>query len=95
MVTASGVPSLRRFCYTVTAKAQLEEAKNFLEGGIASFLTPMQLWVDSIQNVPMDLKAKKALSDKMNELEQEVRLLQASLCSELTVLDHPAGSKYL
>ena len=91
MVTASGVPSLRRFCYTVTAKAQLEEAKNFLEGGIASLLTPMQLWVDSIQNVAIDLRAKKALSDKMSELEQEVCLLQASLCSELTVSDHSIG----
>jgi len=91
MVIASGVPSLRRFCYSITAKSQLEEAKNFLDGGIASLLTPMQLWVDSTQNVAVDLKAKKVISDKMTELEQEVGLLQASLCSELTAPDRSIG----
>lgn len=45
-VNASGVPALRRFCHTITAKPQYFEAKNYLQSSLASLLTSVSLWVE-------------------------------------------------
>ncbi|EON64079.1 hypothetical protein W97_03309 [Coniosporium apollinis CBS 100218] len=44
MVNASGIPELRRFCYSVTAEAQFLEAKHFLQSRLSSMLSSIQLW---------------------------------------------------
>jgi hypothetical protein len=44
MVQASGIPELRRFCYTITAHAQLLEAKHFLSSMLSSLLNSAELW---------------------------------------------------
>ncbi|RDL37034.1 Uncharacterized protein BP5553_04467 [Venustampulla echinocandica] len=44
MVQASGIPELRRFCYTITAHAQLLEAKNCLRSMLSSLLNSAKLW---------------------------------------------------
>ena len=46
MVNASGIPALRRFCHTITAKAQYFEAKKFLHSTLPSLLTSTRLWVE-------------------------------------------------
>lgn len=43
MVQASGIPELRRFCYTMTAHSQLLEAKNFLSSMLSSLLNSAEL----------------------------------------------------
>jgi len=47
MVLASGIPELRRFCHTITAGAQLLEAKHFLQSTLSSLLSSVELWVSS------------------------------------------------
>lgn len=46
-VEASGVPDLRRFCHTVTADAQFNEAKHFLKSRLSALLITLDLWADS------------------------------------------------
>lgn len=43
MVQASGIPELRRFCYTMTAYAQLLEARHFLSSTLSSLLNSAEL----------------------------------------------------
>jgi hypothetical protein len=47
MVRASGIPELRRFCHTITAGAQLLEAKHFLQSSLSSLLNSIELWASS------------------------------------------------
>lgn len=49
MVRASGVPELRQFCHTITANAQLLEAKNFLQSTLPSLLSSVELWANNSQ----------------------------------------------
>ncbi|KAJ4027854.1 hypothetical protein NW752_000099 [Fusarium irregulare] len=50
-VEASGVPDVRRFCHTVTADAQLNEAKHFLRSRLSAMLNTLNLWADtSLEN---------------------------------------------
>jgi hypothetical protein len=46
-VEASGIPDLRRFCHTVTADAQLNEAKHFLRSRLSALLNTLDLWACS------------------------------------------------
>lgn len=47
MVRASGIPELRRFCHTITADAQLREAKHFLQSTLSSLLSSVEVWASS------------------------------------------------
>ncbi|XEV04523.1 hypothetical protein FSHL1_009810 [Fusarium sambucinum] len=46
-VEASGVPDLRRFCHTVTADAQFNEANHFLKSRLSTLLNTIDLWASS------------------------------------------------
>lgn len=46
-VEASRIPDLRRFCHTVTADAQLNEAKHFLRSRLSALLNTLDLWASS------------------------------------------------
>lgn len=52
MVLASGVPDLRRFCYKITAQAQLLEAKHFLQSTLSSLLSSVEIYASSSPPVP-------------------------------------------
>ncbi|ELR08624.1 hypothetical protein GMDG_03315 [Pseudogymnoascus destructans 20631-21] len=43
MVLASGIPAVRRFCYTITAHAQELQAINFLHSTLSSLLYSAEL----------------------------------------------------
>ena len=58
-VNASGIPELRRFCHTITAKPQFLEAKNFLLSSLSSLLTSTRLWIEKKQE-SRDLVDKRA-----------------------------------
>ncbi|KAF4493723.1 hypothetical protein FAGAP_10157 [Fusarium agapanthi] len=45
---ASGIPELRRFCHSLTADAQLSEAKHFLRSRLSSLLNTLELWATSL-----------------------------------------------
>jgi hypothetical protein len=47
MVRASGIPELRQFCHSITAGAQLLEAKHFLQSTLSSLLNSIELWANS------------------------------------------------
>ncbi|KAK4152198.1 hypothetical protein C8A00DRAFT_35109 [Chaetomidium leptoderma] len=45
LIRASGIPALRRFCYGITADAQLREARHFLQAGVFGLVNSLELWV--------------------------------------------------
>ncbi|CAG7563209.1 unnamed protein product, partial [Fusarium equiseti] len=74
-VEASGVPDLRRFCHTVTADAQLNEAKHFLKSRLSALLNTLNLWADSslrkqeVERLDESVRTKvKGLIDEMPKL---------------------------
>ncbi len=74
-VIASGIPELRRFCHSITAEAQLLEAKHFLQSTLSSLLNSIELWADSSQ-VRSDVEnsvARESLQDTLQDLSQKVR----------------------
>lgn len=46
-VQASGIPELRRFCHSLTADAQLNEARDFLGPKLSALLNSLNLWASS------------------------------------------------
>jgi len=44
MIVASGIPDLRRFCHSLTADAQLREARHFLQSRLFSVLNSLEIW---------------------------------------------------
>ena len=71
MVRASGVPELRRFCHTITADAQLLEAKNFLQSTLSSLLSSVELWTNDF---PASLRISDGRTDELiYEILQEVK----------------------
>jgi hypothetical protein len=44
LVRGSGIPDLRKFCYGITADAQLREARHFL-GRVFGLVNSVELWV--------------------------------------------------
>ncbi|KAK4106678.1 hypothetical protein N658DRAFT_389285, partial [Parathielavia hyrcaniae] len=44
LVRASGIPALRQFCYSITAEAQLREARHFLQASVFSLVSSVELW---------------------------------------------------
>jgi hypothetical protein len=71
MVHASGIPELRRFCHSVTAGAQLLEAKHFLQSKLSSLLNSVELWANSSPVLP---KVEDGMPDEsIYEILQDVK----------------------
>ncbi|KAF5589898.1 uncharacterized protein FSUBG_11004 [Fusarium subglutinans] len=45
---ASGIPELRHFCHSLTADAQLSEAKHFLRFRLSALFNTLELWATSL-----------------------------------------------
>ena len=45
LVQASGIPALRQFCHSITANAQLREARHFLQARLFALVNSAELWV--------------------------------------------------
>lgn len=75
MVRASGIPELRRFCHSITAGAQLLEAKHFLESTLSSLLNSLELWASSAPAQPqIEYSAPgESIYEILEEVEKEVR----------------------
>ena len=41
------IPALRRFCHTVSADAQLHEAKHYLRSSLFSLINSLHIWSSS------------------------------------------------
>lgn len=52
MVHSSGIPEIRRFCHTITADAQLREAKHFLQSALSNLLGSVELWSNVSPLIP-------------------------------------------
>lgn len=50
MVKASGIPELRQFCHSITADAQLLEARHFLRSTLPSLLNSVEIWASNHNN---------------------------------------------
>ena len=44
LVQASGIPALRQFCHSITADAQLREARHFLQASLFTLVNSAELW---------------------------------------------------
>lgn len=75
MVNASGIPELRRFCYSITAEAQFLEAKHFLQSRLSSMLSSIQLWTTRCPDgsVVATEAAREALSSMLGRVGSAVR----------------------
>ena len=71
-VEASGVPDLRRFCHTVTADAQLNEAKHFLKSRLSALLNTLDLWADSSLRKKDIEQPDESIRTKVKELMKDV-----------------------
>ena len=72
-VEASGVPDVRRFCHTVTADAQLNEAKHFLKSKLSAMLNTLNLWADSSLQKQESERLDESIRTKVKELMDQVR----------------------
>ncbi|KAH6678502.1 hypothetical protein B0J14DRAFT_582898 [Halenospora varia] len=74
MVHASGIPELRRFCHTITAGAQLLEAKHFLQSTLSSLLSSVELWTSSCKPRPQveDREQDESIHIFLKEVKAEV-----------------------
>jgi hypothetical protein len=73
-VEASGIPDLRRFCHTVTADAQLNEAKHFLRSRLSALLNTLDLWACSSLQKQEDIgEPDDSVYIRVTELIDQVR----------------------
>jgi hypothetical protein len=76
MVSASGIPGLRRFCHSITADARLLEAKHFLRSTLSSLLNSMEIWANAApvnSDVGDNDFSIEIDTDVIKEVENEVR----------------------
>lgn len=75
MVQASGIPDLRRFCHTITADAQLLQARHFLQSTLSSLLNSVELWANRSREPPKIkmIVPAQSIYDNLNESKREVR----------------------
>ncbi|KAH7193897.1 uncharacterized protein B0J16DRAFT_395906 [Fusarium flagelliforme] len=71
-VEASGVPDLRRFCHTVTADAQFNEAKHFLKSRLSALLNTLDLWADSSLRKKDIEQPDESIRTKVKELMENI-----------------------
>jgi len=86
MVRASGIPELRRFCHSITAVAQLLEAKHFLESTLSSLLNSLELWASSAPAQPQtEYNAPdESIYEILEDVEEKVRSISNAPLDRLT-----------
>lgn len=72
MVVASGIPDVRRFCYTITAHAQQLQAINFLLSKLSSLLNSAELRAAKPTAPPAEVRLDKAIYRTLRDVETEV-----------------------
>ena len=85
MVQASGIPEVRRFCYTVTSHAHLLEANHFRNSKMSSLLNSALLLVPNPTYQTMEAKIVRSIYFTLFDVKNEVRSILRALCHELTV----------
>ncbi|OBT85493.1 hypothetical protein VE02_07344 [Pseudogymnoascus sp. 03VT05] len=71
MVLASGIPAVRRFCYTITAHAQELQAINFLHSTLSSLLNSAELRAAKPIVQPMEATLDKKIFHTLRDVEKE------------------------
>lgn len=81
MVQASGIPELRRFCYTMTAHAQLLEARHFLSSMLSTLLNSAELFATkpTESQQPTEARLDESLSLAVNNRKIEVSYIICSI----------------
>jgi hypothetical protein len=64
MISASGIPALRSFCYTITAEKQLLEAKHFLKTRLPTLLNSMEIWIDNDSQEQQTQSESKLMAER-------------------------------
>lgn len=72
MVQGSGIPEVRRFCYTVTSHAHLLEANHFRNSKIPSFLNSALLVATKPAYQTMEAKIDRSIYFTLFEVKEEV-----------------------
>ena len=79
LVDASGIPQLRRFCHSVTAEAQFQEALHYLRSTLPNLVNSLELWANTNQaaqkqeEIALDQSVYRTLSDVSNEVSRHPR----------------------
>ncbi|KAK7224376.1 hypothetical protein V2G26_012379 [Clonostachys chloroleuca] len=73
-IEASGIPDLRKFCFQITADAQLLEAKRFLKSSLFNLLTSFEVCLNSLASSSNDdvalMTSKKLADDAISATER-------------------------
>ncbi|KAF4472847.1 hypothetical protein FALBO_253 [Fusarium albosuccineum] len=84
-VEASGIPELRRFCHTLTAEAQLNEAKHFLKSKLSTVLNSLDLWASSLLNKQDDSEMlNDSVYNELNAVEDGLNRLIKNFLQEFS-----------
>jgi len=83
MVRASGIPQLRQFCHSVTARARLLETKHFLQSKLSSLLNSINLWADTTPVLPTIEHGgpDESIFEALKDVEQKVCTISCLLFS--------------
>ncbi|KFY77671.1 hypothetical protein V499_03018 [Pseudogymnoascus sp. VKM F-103] len=73
MVQGSGIPEVRRFCYTVTSHAHLLEANHFRNSKIPSFLNSALLVATKPAYQTMEAKIDRSIYFTLFEVKEEIK----------------------
>ena len=71
-VDASGIPELRKFCHSITARVQYMEATHFLQSKIPCLINSVRLWAGTLQDHPANKKIEKELLEGAQSSRQKV-----------------------
>ncbi|KAK2596612.1 hypothetical protein QQS21_006288 [Conoideocrella luteorostrata] len=86
-IMASGIPELRKFCHTITADAQMQEANHFLTSSIPSLLTSLEIRIGGLctgdEERATTQLMKNKIHAKLNETSTEVTHAIQQLTAEL------------
>ncbi|KAJ9136605.1 Ras GTPase family protein [Pleurostoma richardsiae] len=69
VVRASVIPELRKFCHSITAEAQLQEARHFLQSSLFSLLNSLYMWATSslMETGPGTGESKEQIIEKLKK----------------------------
>jgi hypothetical protein len=84
MVLASGIPEVRRFCYTITAHAQQLQAIHFLVSKLPSLLNSAELRAAKPTAQPLKARLDKAINRTLEDVETEVCNSHRAMLHRLT-----------
>jgi energy-coupling factor transporter ATP-binding protein EcfA2 len=94
-VDSSGIPKLRRYCYSLAAAEQYTQYSHFLKTLIAGVLNAIQVWVDCTDDKLREMSKRKIkdVDERMLDLEKDISTLHRDI-QNMVIKDFGEVKKY-